>query len=119
LLFLGASQLWFDQPRFLEAHDPLASPYIARVARESGPHDVIVAQWTYATPLGYAKYVTKTLGDRIPVNAGPPDNDALIAQLARRYPTDIVLEHPVAIPGVRLQPLGRGFPTLYRVTPSR
>jgi hypothetical protein len=114
-LFLGASLLWFDQPRFLEAYDPLAAPYIARVIGETGPHDVIVAQWTYVTPLAYAKYVTHTLGDRIVVNGGPPEGDALIAQLAQAYPTDIILEHPVAIPGVRLSPLDHAFPTVYRV----
>jgi hypothetical protein len=118
-LVAGLACLWSDRGRFLEAHDTQAGPYIARVIRETRPHDVIVAQWNYVTPLGYAKYATRTLSDRVPVNADPFANCAMIAQLARRFPTDIVLEHPVAICGVRLRALDRGFPTIYRVTPVR
>ena len=118
-LVAGASCLWSDRGRFLERGDPLAAPFIARIEHETGAHDVIVAQWNYATPLGYAKYVSATLGDRIVVNGGPPENDALIAALAAKYPTDIVLEHPVSIPGVELRSRGRGFPALFSVRPRR
>lgn len=118
-LVAGLSCLWSDRGRFLEARDPAAAPYITRVISETGSHDVIVAQWNYVTPLGYAKYVTDTLGERVPVNADPRADGALIANLARSYPTDIVLEYPVAIPCVRLRPLDRDFPAIYRVTPKR
>lgn len=119
VIAISVTPLWTDRARFLENADPLAMPYIDRVIRETGARDVVVAQWTYATPLGYAKYVENRMRDRIVVNGGPPDGDWLIARLAAQRPTDIVLERVVAIPGVTLRPLDHAFPTVFRVTPEK
>jgi hypothetical protein len=49
------------------------------VANVTADGSVVVAGWTFATPLAYAKYVTKTFGSRYVVSAWPPE-------LADRYP---------------------------------
>ncbi len=105
-----------NQSIFEQRGDPGALPFIARVKAETGPSDVIVTQWNYVTPLGYAAYAEHDFGNRIPVNEGVPDGDWLVRRLAESYPTDIILERYIPIPGVTLTPLDRDFPTVYRVT---
>ena len=107
--------LWSNHGLLHTRTDPGASKYIARVRESTGGNDVIVAGWTYVTPLGYAKYVEHSLNGRIPVNAEPPQAIALAEKLAATHQTDLVLEKPVTVPGYRLIPLDMGFPHFYRL----
>jgi len=78
-----------------------------------------VASWAYATPLGYAKYVDGSMGDRIVVYVEVPRDAALIASLARKYRTDLVMEGDAKIPGVRLEMIIGEDDPIYRVLPVR
>jgi hypothetical protein len=120
LLFAAAGHtFWQNRYVFAQRSDPGALPFIARVKAETGRHDIIVAGWTYVTPLGYATYVLHDFGARIPVNAEPPEWDWLIRQLAASGRADIILDRPVAIAGVRMTPLDRDSPGIYRLRISR
>jgi hypothetical protein len=114
---LAASTLWMNRGTYQGRSDPGASLYIARVRAATGPRDTIVAPWVYVTPLGYARYAEKSLADRIPVNAELPQAIPLLRELASARPTDLVLEKPMHIAGLRLVPLDRGSPGIYRAIP--
>jgi len=110
-----AGMLWSNHGLLHARADAGASKYLARVRSSTGESDVIVAGWTYVTPLGYAKYVEHSLSGRIPVNAEPPQAIALAQTIAATRQTDLVLEKPVAVPGFYLVSLDRGFPHIYRL----
>ena len=119
VLVAGFASLWFQRDRLEMRSAMLAVPYIARAEGLTGPHDVIVASWAYATPLGYAKYVDGSMGDRIVVYVEVPRDAALIASLARKYRTDLVMEGDAKIPGVRLEMIIGEDDPIYRVLPVR
>ena len=64
-----------DRGTRLDARDTASE--VVRVTEDGS---VIVSTWTFATALGYAKYVTNTLGSRFVVSGWPAD-------YARYYPT--------------------------------
>jgi hypothetical protein len=117
-VLLAGGTMWTNRGGYHQRTDPGAAPYIARVRAVTGPNDVIVAPWVYVTPLGYARYAEKSLGDRTPVNAELPEGAPLIRALARSHPTDVVLEKRAKIPGVELIQIDAGFPHIYRAVPK-
>jgi hypothetical protein len=56
-----------------------------QVARATVDGSVIVAEWTYATPLAYAKYVRGELGARRIVSGWPPEYDRFYRVWRKRY----------------------------------
>ena len=46
---------------------------------------IIIANWTFATPLGYAAYVDRTLGKRIVVTAFPGDYSSYYPQWLKSH----------------------------------
>jgi hypothetical protein len=56
-----------------------------QVARATTDGSVIVAAWTYATPLAYAKYVRGELGARRVVSGWPPEFDRFYRTWRKRY----------------------------------
>jgi hypothetical protein len=65
--------LWLNRDMFGQREDPGARQFIQRVVANTPDNAIIVANWTYATSLGYAAFVDHTFGNRIVVTAFPPD----------------------------------------------
>ena len=77
LLYAAAFGLiWTGRDTFGQRHDPGARQFIDKVVANTPDGAIIVANWTFATPLGYAAYVDHTLGHRIVVTAFPGDYSA-------------------------------------------
>ncbi len=64
---------WSGREIFGQRNDTGAYDYTNRVIAGTPDDGIIVVNWTYATPLGYAAYVEKRLGHRIVVTAYPSD----------------------------------------------
>ncbi len=102
-LFVAAGNVYANRFAF-GAHDDAARRFVDRIVRETGPHAIIVAPWMYATPLAYAAYVEKRLGDRIVVTGWPTDYTAYYPRWIARRPITFVSDDPVlAVTGVRIR----------------
>ena len=96
---LSPSATWRAIARaFFASADDSAQRFIDRIVRETPPDAIIVAPWMYATPLAYAAYVQRRLGDRIVVTGWPNDYVAYYpAWLAGRRPIRFVSDDPALI----------------------
>jgi hypothetical protein len=65
--------------------DTRAREMLARVAADSSPHSIVVADWTYATALAYGAYVDGTLGPRLVVAARLAESGTNIRVWSQRY----------------------------------
>lgn len=70
--------------------DPGAEPLINRIIAETPPNAVVIANWTYATPLTYAAFVEQRLGRRIIETAWPADDAAYIPRWFQSRPVVII-----------------------------
>jgi hypothetical protein len=89
----------------------------ARVAAATRDGAVVVAQWDWATPLGYAAYVDRALGNRIVVCALPADHLDDYARWARERQVAIVADGEPTLSGYRTRRLSGGSPQIYEILP--
>jgi hypothetical protein len=113
LVTIGAGDLATNDGIFGQPQDPGASDWIARIRATTAANAVVVAPWLYATPLGYAAYVDRRLGDRIVVTAGADDYAASYRRWMRTRPVVIVSDDPVHLGGFETIEIDRGDPHLY------
>jgi hypothetical protein len=65
--------IWTNRATFGQRNDPGARNFINKVVAATPDGSILVANWTFATPLGYAAFVDHTLGKRIVVTAFSAD----------------------------------------------
>jgi hypothetical protein len=96
--------------------DPGATRFIAFVTRHTEPNAILMAPWTYATPLAYAAYVDGSLGGRVVETAWLSDDIQQLPRWMQQRPVYIVFLPWGDLPaGYRLQEIPGGDPPLYRV----
>ena len=112
--FVGASP---DRPSyFAQRDDRSAARYVDDVALRTPRNAVIVAEWAFATPLAYAAYVERRLGERIVVSASPSQFAMLYGGWLRTRPVYIVsFDDALALPGYRVETIMNGYVHAYRV----
>jgi hypothetical protein len=87
---------------------------IADVRDHTEPNAIIIAGWSYATPLAYAAYVQKDFGERFPVSSAPFDDISRWTTIRPVYYLPFP-ESNLKLPGVRLERIENTSPPLYRV----
>lgn len=115
VLAVGAVLVARPNMHFFDQRNDRNGDTVIATVRNNTPDDAIVfAGWSYVTPLGYAAYAERTLGNRVPVANVPHDR---IAAYARRYHVYYLPfpENELALAGARLEPLRGTWPPLYRV----
>lgn len=100
---------------FALRNDTAAAALGARVAEATRDGAVVVAPWDWATPLGYAAYVDRALGNRIVVCALPDDHLPDYARWARERQVTIVADGEPSLPGYRTRRLSGGSPQVYEI----
>ena len=112
-LLLAFGTLWTNRGLLHGHDDPGASAYLARVRTLTGPATRLSRPGCMSH-----RWVTRgTPTVRWESNPGRrrvPEAATLLRKLVNARPTDIVLEKPVKIQGIELEPLDRGFPGIYR-----
>jgi len=74
LIFAAAAGvIWTNRETFGQRNDPGARNFINKVIANTPDGSILVANWTFATPLGYAAYVDGSLGKRVVVTAFSAD----------------------------------------------
>ncbi|MGP6192709.1 MAG: protein O-mannosyl-transferase family [Vulcanimicrobiaceae bacterium] len=115
---LGASFLWGTSSRaeiFVQRYDPGASAYVAEIERVTPPGAILVAEWSFATPLAYAAYVEHALDDRTVVSAAPDQFEPYYpAWLAHRPLFLVTFSATPDLPGYRLRRVSELF-NIFRV----
>ena len=94
VVLLGVNRETFQQARNLGAQ-----PMIAAIVAKTPPNAILIAPWLDATPLAYAAYVERSLGDRIVDCAWLADNADMVPQWALRRPVYVVGELFGQVPG--------------------
>ena len=103
--FVAAGNLYAGRAAFATTGDRSAQRFVDRILRETPARAILVVPWVYATPLAYAAYVEKRLGDRIVVTGWPQDYNAYYATWITRRPITFVTDDPVvSVDGVRFDP---------------
>ena len=100
---------------FAQRADSSASELGPRVAASTRDGAVVVAVWDWATPLGYAAYVDRSLGKRIVVCALPQDHLDEYARWMHDHQVTILSEGTPDVPGYRTRLLSAGSPQLYEI----
>jgi hypothetical protein len=100
---------------FAQRADAAGAELGARVASSTREGAVVVAPWDFATPLGYAAYVDRTLGKRIVLCALPEDHLAEYARWIRDRQVTIVSEGKPSLQGYRTRELSGGSPQVYEI----
>ena len=101
-VFVAAGNVYADRAAFAATRDRSAQHFIERIVRETPNRAILVAPWMYATPLAYAAYVEKRLGDRIVVTGWPEDYNAYYAGWIVRRPITFVTDDAVvSVKGLR------------------
>jgi hypothetical protein len=99
---------------FSQPTDPGATPFVNRVVFATPADAIVIAPWLYATPLGYAAYVERRLGDRIVVTADPHEDEAYFRAWLRKRPVFVLSdEKNETFPGVAAHLVGVGSPNIY------
>ncbi len=103
-LFAAGSDIYTNRGAF-SADDTSAREFIDRIIHNTPPNAVIVTPWMYATPLAYAAYVQKRLGDRIVVTGWPNDYRGYYGRwIAAHRPIIFVTDEPViSVDGLRMR----------------
>jgi hypothetical protein len=112
---------------FVERRDRLGFNYIDAVIAQTRDNSVLIAPWTYATPIAYAGYVQHRLGSRVLVPGEANDLSSRIRAWMRDYPVFAVSEyHPSSrlfearyICNFNVIPKAENDPKLYRILPPQ
>ncbi len=104
LLFVAGTDIFTNRGAFSAVSDDSARAFIDRVVHETPPDAIVVAPWTYATPLAYAAYVEKRLGNRIVVTGWPDDYRSYYPAWIADRPITFVSDEPIlAVRGLRVR----------------
>ncbi|MBV9647530.1 MAG: DUF2723 domain-containing protein [Candidatus Eremiobacteraeota bacterium] len=115
LFVLAGAEFWLQRDVLSQRFDRRFADYVDRVRQGTPANAVLVADWSYATPLAYAAFVERSLGERVVETAHPDDDRALLRKLAARKPVFVIAPADVLIPGVTLRLRSAGDPNLYEV----
>ena len=100
---------------FAQRNDPGATAFLQNVRVHTPPHAILIAPWLYATPLAYAAYVDRSLGDRIVETAWLSDDADRVPTWLRTRPVVVVDVPWGEVPGYRTVRIFAGDPPLYAV----
>ncbi|GAC1652299.1 MAG: hypothetical protein NVS9B12_01560 [Vulcanimicrobiaceae bacterium] len=116
LALIVAAQIAMHADLFAQRYDPGATRYIDYVRANTPANAILLAPWTYATPLAYAAYVERRLDDRIVETAWLSDDAGALPRWMKRRPVFIVYLPWGELPrGYRLVRLAGGDLPVYRV----
>lgn len=116
---LALALLRLNAPNFGERSSVGAEPFIARVLHATPDDAIIVAYWSFSTPLAYAAYVQHQLGRRVLETQWIEDDAAYLPRWIDRYhrPVVAVADTMPRIRGFHFKPIaGSDFPLVLRVT---
>jgi Protein of unknown function (DUF2723) len=100
---------------YAQRADSAGSELGTRVAASTRDGAVVVAVWDWATPLGYAAYVERRLGNRIVVCALPQDHLDEYGRWMHGRQVTILSEGTPDVPGYRTRLLSAGSPQVYEI----
>jgi len=114
------SQVYLHREILGQRYDIGASRYVDFVRSHTSAQAIILAPWTYATPLAYGAYVERNFGDRIVEAAWLSDDLAHVPRWITHRPVYVVyLPWGDLPPGYALQPISGADPPLYRIVRKR
>ena len=120
LFGIGVANIFLHGSLFEQRFDPGAQAYIAMVRANTPANAIVLAPWTYATPLAYAAYVERSFGDRIVEVGWMSDDEERIAGWLKTRPVYIVyLPWGTTPAGLTVELAREGDPRLFRVVPLR
>jgi hypothetical protein len=97
--------------------DRTGPTYVAQVCAFTPDDAIVLADWSYATPLAYASYVDGAIGHRAVVASTPRQYLAYAARWIRRRPVYFVgFDGNLRLPGWRLRRVKSGDYFAYRLT---
>jgi hypothetical protein len=104
---------------FAQRSSPQAEPFVERVLKNTPPNAIVVAYWTFATPLAYAAFVQHRLAGRIVETQWIEDDARYLPRWVGpgKRPVIAVADRMPHVAGFRFMPVGAsGLPMLLRVT---
>jgi hypothetical protein len=107
-----------ERTKLLEQRQDLRGPeYVAEVRRFTPDDAIVMADWSYATPLAYAGYVDRAIGHRSVVAASAKQYLAYAARWVRSRPVYFVgFTEDLKLPGWRVRCVKSGAYFAYRLT---
>ncbi|MHB8355760.1 MAG: protein O-mannosyl-transferase family [Vulcanimicrobiaceae bacterium] len=114
LAAMALGQLFVHRDIFGQWNSSGAESVIRTVRQRTPPNAILIAPWIYATPLAYAAYVDRSLGNRIVETAWLEDDASRVPVWAKTRPVYVVGILFGSVRGYYPQPVG-GDPTLYRM----
>jgi 4-amino-4-deoxy-L-arabinose transferase-like glycosyltransferase len=117
---IAGAQLYLHSELLGQRNDPGATNYIEFVRSHTARNAILMAPWTYATPLAYAAYVERRLDERVVETAWLSDDVDQLPRWLKVRPVYIVYLPWGDLPhGYRLVQLTGGDPPIYRVLKIR
>ena len=102
---------------FDQRHDRAGPDYVAEVRAFTPDDAIVMADWSYATPLAYAGYVDRALGHRTVIAAFPQQYLAYAARWVRSRPVYFVgFEDNLVLPGWHVRRVKSGGYFAYRLS---
>ena len=100
--------------------DRTGPDYVAHVCRVTPDDAIVMADWSYATPLAYAGYVDGSIGRRTVVAASPRQYLAYAERWVRTRPVYFAgFDDDLRLPGWRVQRVVSDYYFVYRLTKVR
>ncbi|MFN2527753.1 MAG: protein O-mannosyl-transferase family [Candidatus Baltobacteraceae bacterium] len=120
LFIVAGAQFALHAELLGQRNDPGATNYIEFVRTHTPPNAILMAPWTFATPLAYAAYVEHRLDRRVVETAWLSDDIEQFPKWVRTRPVYIVYLPWGDLPkGYRLDQLAGSDPPVYRVLKAR
>ena len=94
-VFVAGGNAYANRGAFAATGDRSAQAFVDRIVRETPSGAILVAPWMYATPLAYAAYVEKRLGNRIVVTGWPGDYVAYYPAWIAHHPITFISDDPI------------------------
>jgi hypothetical protein len=101
------------EPMFSPFSQPNGREFIARVARITPAHAIVVVPWNFATPLAYGSYVLHALGDRIILTAGAREYASSFRSWMLERPIVVISEDKQTFKGFHVTEADEGDPHIY------
>lgn len=106
-VFVAGSNVYANRAAFGPRSNPSVQAFITRIVRDTPANAILVAPWTYATPLAYAAYVDHRLGGRIVLTGWPEDYVAQYPHWLANRPIVFVSDDPILeVAGLRVRETG-------------
>jgi hypothetical protein len=85
-------QVYSNRSLFAQRHDELARTYVSATLTSTSADAIIIAPWTYATPLAYADYVSNTMVHRTLIPGEADEMQALVPAWLQSRPVYAISE---------------------------